>query len=268
MKKILFGLTLFVSLVSFGQNRFLDTTLENVIGRNVQVIQISKDSYDFYKTNSFKFANKLQYSELLGRKFTAISADKYTNNSGEEKYILALKSGGDNPETIYYDYAPLNLSLPFKFIAEKVLAADPIALCDGVKVEMDKFTGEKKTESNTIDEMSFIRYSSKGKISQYVSISAYGSTVVVNGQGLIILFKSGKKIVRSNEKVGVDVTSYGNKPYRYHVFFTPTSNEVQLLKKEEIVGVKLYIFESAVNEGEKLKQYANCVLITPKIIKK
>jgi hypothetical protein len=268
MKKILFGLTLFVSVMSFGQNRFLDTTLESVIGRNVQVIQIPDDSYDFYKTDSFKFANKLQYLALLGRKFTAIAADKYKNNSGEEKYKLALKSGGDNPEIIYYDYSPLNLSLPFKFLAQKVLVAEPIDFCDGVEIEIDKFTDEKRTRSKTIDQMSFIRNSNKGKINQYVSINIYGSTAVVNGKGLIILFKSGEKIVRLNEKVDVDVTSYGNKPYVYSVFFSPTPTEVQLLKKEVIVGAKLYIFESTVNEGEKLKQFANCVLITATIKKK
>jgi hypothetical protein len=179
-----------------------------------------------------------------------------------------LESVGNNPETIYYNYNQYKyLLLPFKFVDEKGLDINTNDLCEGVEVEIDKYTNEKKTQSETIDEVSFIRYSNKGKSSQYVSIYAYGPKVVVDGKGLIILFESGKKIIRTNEKISVDVSSNLYNPYRYSVFFTPTVTKIQLLKKEVIVGAKLYIFESNVNEGEKLKKYANCVLIIPKVKK-
>lgn len=50
-----------------------------------------------------------------------------------------------------------------------------------------------------------------------------------------------------------------------HSFFTPTSNEINLFKTDEIIGVKLYIFESNISEGEKLKEYSKCVLVSPKL---
>jgi hypothetical protein len=53
------------------------------------------------------------------------------------------------------------------------------------------------------------------------------------------------KIVRSKEKVDVNSSTGSN--WGYSVFFTPTANEINLLKKEEIEAVKLYIFESNIN---------------------
>ena len=137
-------------------------------------------------------------------------------------------------------------------------------LCLNVVVETDKFTGEISYNSPDIENISFIKYKSKGITSQYVSLSIYDSYLAgYDNNGLIILFKSGKKISRANEKIDVNNSTGGN--WRYSAFFTPTASEINLLKSEEIIGFKLYIFNSDLTEGNLIKTYANCVLVSPKV---
>lgn len=87
-----------------------------------------------------------------------------------------------------------------------------------------------------------------------------------NNYGLTILFKNGKEIIRKTEKIDVNVSTGSN--WRYSAFFTPNSNEISLLKNFEIEAVKLYIFDSNISNGSSIKSFANCVLVSPKIISK
>lgn len=272
MKKLILGaILLLFSGICFGQNHFLNTTLEKAKDRWIKVIQLSDECKNFYTSSSFETVNRIQYSTLIGSVFKVSYSYAYNSNKGGgEKQIIALETVGDNSKSIYYDYDQYKyLSLPFKFVSEKGTELSPNELlCDEIEITTDKYSDEKKISSPDLNDISFIKSAIKGKSYQYVSIYTYGSIPVVNEKGLVVLFKSGKKIIRPNEKVSVDVSSRTGTSYSYHVFFTPTINEIQLLKKEEIVGVKLYIFENDISEGERLKQYANCVLITPKVKKK
>lgn len=136
-------------------------------------------------------------------------------------------------------------------------------LCSNVEVKTDKFNGEVSYNTPIIDNISFTKYKRKSVISQYVSINVYDTYLAgYNNTGLTILFKSGKKIIRSKEKVDVNISSGSD--WSYSVFFTPSPNEINLLKKEEIEAVKLYIFDAEISQGDKIKEYANCVLVTPK----
>jgi hypothetical protein len=139
--------------------------------------------------------------------------------------------------------------------------------CPEIEIKTDKFNGEVSYNSPFIDNISFTKYKRKGIISQYVSISVYDTYLAgYNNTGLTILFKSGKKIVRSKEKV--DVNNSSGADWSYSVFFTPTPNEINLLKKEEIDAVKLFIFDAEISDGNKVREYANCMLVTPKAKKK
>jgi hypothetical protein len=134
--------------------------------------------------------------------------------------------------------------------------------CSDIKIETDKFTGEVNYDSPTIENISFIKTKSKGITRQYVSLRIYDSFLSGSNTGVIILFKSGKKINRPNEKIDLDNAS--NADYRYSAFFAPTASEANLLKSEEIVGFKLYIFDTDITQGSIIKSYANCVLVSPK----
>jgi len=170
------------------------------------------------------------------------------------------------------DYTEVNtIGELYSNVKDKLIIEDTIVkednkdvLCSNVEVKTDEYTGEVSYNSPIIDNISFIKYKKKGAISQYVSISVYDSYLAgYNNIGLIILFKSGKKITRSNEKVDVDYSISSN--WRYSVFFTPTANEINLLQKDEIKGVKLFIFDAEISKGTEIMQNANCVLIPPKV---
>jgi hypothetical protein len=148
-------------------------------------------------------------------------------------------------------------------LADNIIDNKKEDLCSNVDVKTDKFNGEVSYNTPNIDNISFIKYKRKGIISQYVSISVYDTYLTsYNITGLSILFKSGKKIIRNKEKV--DVNNSSDSYWSYSVFFTPSPNEINLLKKDEIEAVKLYIFDAEITQGDKIKEYANCVLVTPK----
>lgn len=137
-------------------------------------------------------------------------------------------------------------------------------LCLRVVVDTNKFTDEIKYRSLNVENISFTKYKSKGQTEQYVSLRIYNSYLAgYDNTGLIILFKSGKKISRANEKI--DVNNSSGADWSYSAFFTPSASEINLLKSEEIIGFKLYIFESDVIEGNLIKTDANCVLESPKV---
>lgn len=145
----------------------------------------------------------------------------------------------------------------------EMVVIDNEDLCSEIDVKTDKFTNEISYNSPDIDNISFIKYKKKGVTSQYVSISLYNTYLSgYNNYGLTILFKSGKKIIRSKEKVDVNYSS--GSEWRYSVFFTPNTNEINLFKNEEIEAVKLYIFDGNINRGNTIRKYANCVLTSTK----
>lgn len=126
----------------------------------------------------------------------------------------------------------------------------------------DKFTGEQTYfGGGTI--VSFMKVVGKKSSQQYVSINVNGSTLNHSCYGVSILFENGKKIIRSKEKVDTD---YNNSGWNYKAFFTPTLNEITLLKTQKVIAVKLYIYDADVNENEsaKIMQDAKIILSTPK----
>lgn len=151
----------------------------------------------------------------------------------------------------------------FYEVVKKITHNKKENICSDVDVEADKFNGEIKYNSPDLDNISFVKYKKKGVIDQYVSISIYDTYLSgYNNYGLSILFRSGKKIIRSKEKVDVHSSSGAN--WRYSVFFRPLANEINLFKIDEIVAIKLYIFDADITKGNTIKDYANCVLVTPK----
>lgn len=129
----------------------------------------------------------------------------------------------------------------------------------------DKFTGEKTYYSPTTT-ISIAKFVQGKKSNQYISIAVPGSTLNYGCYGVSILFENGKKIVRPHEKVE---TAYSD-GWSYRAFFTPTANEINLLKSYKVVAVKLYIYDADVNsrEADDLLESAKVMLSTPKIVKK
>jgi tetratricopeptide (TPR) repeat protein len=137
-----------------------------------------------------------------------------------------------------------------------------INLLDRYLSDTDKFSGEK-TYYGGGTVVSFMKVIGKKNSAQYVSVYANGSTLNYGCYGVSILFENGKKIVRSKEKVDTD---YSNSGWQYKAFFTPTLNEINLLKTLKIVAVKLYIYDVNVDESDSntILKDAKIILTTPK----
>lgn len=139
----------------------------------------------------------------------------------------------------------------------------PIDKLDDYLSGVDKFNGEK-TYYGGGNTVSFMKVIGKGSSSQYVSIRVKGSTLNYSCYGVSILFENGKKIIRSKEKVDTDYNSDG---WVYKAFFSPTLNEITLLKTQKITAVQLYIYDADINESESntVLVDAQILLTTPKV---
>lgn len=131
----------------------------------------------------------------------------------------------------------------------------------------DSFTGEK-TYYGGAEPVTFMKVKNKTASSQYVSLNVKGSTLNYGCYGVNILFDNGAKIIRSKEKVDTD---YNDDGWVYKAFFSPTANEIKLLKTQKVTAIKLYIYdqehisESAQNT---ILEDAKIILTTPKPKKK
>ena len=145
------------------------------------------------------------------------------------------------------------------------LSLKPVKTLKDYLSNEDKFTGEKTYYSPTTT-ISIAKFVQRKSSNQYISIDVPGSTLNYGCYGVSILFENGKKIVRSHEKVE---TAYSD-GWSYRAFFTPNSNEINLLKSYKVVAVKLYIYDADVNsrEADDLLESAKVMLSTPKIVKK
>jgi hypothetical protein len=215
----------------------------------------------FYKCKNITQRDSIG-ADLKNKGYVGYECDRfglYLNLQEDHTFCYTTTLIGYNEITLEELYSDVKGGVYFEEKAEGVNED----LCSDIQINTDKFDGEIRYSSPDVNDIAFIKYKKNKATNQYVSISLYNAYLSgYSNYGLTILFKSGKKIVRSKEKVDVNVSSGSN--WRYSVFFTPTANEISLFKKEDIIAVKLYIFDSEINQGNKIKGYANCVLITPK----
>lgn len=134
---------------------------------------------------------------------------------------------------------------------------------DSYLTETDVFNG-KKTYRGGTGAIQFVKVKSKkGTTQQYVSLTANGSTLNVGRYGVSILFQNGQKIIRSKEKVDTDSDSEG---WNYSAFFTPTPNEIKLLKTQKATLIRLYIYDENISDFDSniILNDAKVILTTPK----
>lgn len=141
---------------------------------------------------------------------------------------------------------------------------NPITINDYF-VSEDKFTHEKMYTSYSPDGyISINKFILNKSYKQYIEILIPGSTLNYECYGVSILFDNGKMISRPKEKVE---TSYGNNGWEYKAWFSPTVNEINLLKSYKVEAVKLYVYDKDINYGDTFLTAAKVMLSTPPIKK-
>nr|DAS88617.1 MAG TPA: hypothetical protein [Caudoviricetes sp.] len=208
------------------------------------------DDLRLFATSKYSFIS--DYEKLVGKEFKVVKIYPPKNS---KKYVLELKN--EDFGTVYYNYSP---EYEFDFELEVVGGIDlPEGFyCDKVSTENDKFTGETTYTTDFEDGISFVKIV-KNKIPNfYMQINTTGSTLNVGKKGLIVLLDNGTKIQKPNAKIDVSTTSSGG-GYVYSAFVSLTKNDISLLKQHNITAARLYIYDSNIEGGFKLKDMLKCI---------
>ena len=230
MKKILLAVVLGFSILNLNAQGEILYKCKDIIQRDSISNDLVSKGYSL---------NKLQQAGL------------YLNLQTDKTFSFYISSNENKDISKNEFYAKINETKPIVKILDDYLS------------KTDKFSGEK-TYYGGGNTVSFMKVTGKGNSSQYVSINVNGSTLNYGCYGVSILFENGKKIIRSKEKVDTDGNSEG---WAYKAFFSPTFNEINLLKTQKIIAVELYIYDADINETESntILADAQILLTTPKI---
>lgn len=176
--------------------------------------------------------------------------------AGGYRTVLVLRDTIDN-EVIYYKYNAYEKSFTFPFLTSKIIF-DEKETCGDLFRRVDDFTDKIKI-SNPLGELPMMIYKdiSKSRTDYYLRLSTTGSTVNVDGKGVIVIFEDGTKWTR---QVKIDVDA-GSEDYDYSAFITLTAADLNTFATKTIKKYRLYIYDEELPQfqGEKFKLYAACI---------
>jgi hypothetical protein len=134
--------------------------------------------------------------------------------------------------------------------------------CLKIEKEKDEFTNELKFSSplmngRQISAITIYKHINNGKAVYYLSLRTNGSTLTLNGTGVIILFQDGTKWTKAS-KIDVDAGSNG---FDYSAFITLTPTDITTFSTKEIKKFRLYIYDKEVNSSDanRFRLYTECV---------
>jgi len=116
---------------------------------------------------------------------------------------------------------------------------------------VDEFTGKVKINSSYGENVTVLKYVEGKTTTTYLSLNTTGSTCVVDGTGVIVLFKDGTKWVKNGEEIDCDVNTGSGSSFKYSAFITLTPADIKLFSAKKVKKFKLYIFEGSVRNPEK-----------------
>jgi hypothetical protein len=131
--------------------------------------------------------------------------------------------------------------------------------CDEIITAYDKFENDSTYKTSYAYDVQFLKHVNNNQETFYLSLRTIGHTVVVDGKGVIILLANNKRIERKD--VDIEVRVDGDANYEYSAFIRLTSEELSLLRENEITDYRLYIYDTAVAKslGLKLRGWLNCL---------
>lgn len=262
MKRV--NLLLFLALTSLlCYSQFPAKHPELLLNKEVTIKSLAPSLQEYgysnlHKNPEMKITDKaIRHSTVVGKNFIVKEVTPYEKYA-ETKFIIKLES----PENgvYYYDYDP---KYDFHYILDVIggleLPAD--LYCADITTENDKFTNEIRSSSPYSEGVSFVKTIKDGKTTIYLSINEIGSTAVVGKTGLTLLLENNKRIEKPTAPIDVKVNSgyTGAKGYVYSAFVELTTDDIKLLSENAITDNRLYIFDGTIKDGQKLKDYLNCL---------
>ena len=228
--------------------------------RNIKNCQKRYDKNILYSDNPGSIGGSTIIDSLKNKVFTVNEIVNKENKVFEGKasflntpIFRLIDNKGD---TLHYIYDSKASSFSFPFLStEPKFNLD--YFCGKLIREVDDMTDEITISSPYSSTISINKYIKKDKTTYYLYLRAIGSTAVVDGTGVIILFTDGTKMKKSS-KIDVDVSKYG---YEYSSFIRLTDNELKIFSEKEIKKIRLYIFDRSVgeNEGKNFTHFVKCI---------
>lgn len=281
MNKILL-LTVTIVIISFpnlnfGQESFpaemVDLLLEKTVKPKVVDESMQRYAYkNFYskfdteskKLEKYKKGHRAfpsgtsqsDYNKLVGKEFKVVKIyDQTPTLSSDSGRYFVLELQNEELGIVYYDY---DSKYDFNFELEVVggLELPDGFYCKDIKTEVDKFSGETRAISDYSDGISFMKITKDGSSKIYLAINQPGATLNVGKKGLILLLENDKKLERPNAKIKVEA---GSSNYVYSAFIELSKAEIDLIKKNNIIANRLYIYDGEIKDGEKLGLYLKCL---------
>ena len=160
-------------------------------------------------------------------------------------------------QIIYYKYEGQYPSSNFPFLTSKI-EINKEAVCAKITRSVDEMTDEIKLNTPYGSDFSIYKYITSESTEYYLSLNTTGSTVVVDGTGVIILFTDGSKMTKPDE-IGVKAGSNG---FNYSAFISLTQEDLDVLSTKQIKKFRLYIFDQKVEpfEGEEFTNFVKCMM--------
>ena len=237
---------------------------DNSFYNNLKYCQTPLDNHVIYPTSKYKFLT--DKTALANRIFVVqniIGKDgepyKGKGESILDKPIFVLKDT-TTKEIIYYLY-DINYDFIFPFNTSKIVFEDGY-FCKKLAREIDDFADVVKINSplitgSVVSSLFIYKNISKTETKYYLGLRTTGSTVVVDGKNVIVLFTDGTKWANP-EKINVKA---GKNGFDYSAFIPLTKDDLLVFSEKTIKKFRLYIFDKEVNLGdaEKFLAYVNCI---------
>ncbi len=136
-------------------------------------------------------------------------------------------------------------------------------LCAKIEVRVDKFDGDTTyTTPYKPGYMDLIHFVKTNGIT-FMSLKAYGSTLNVGKEGVIILLADGTKIEKPEAKIDADVNTSTSGGWDYSAFVRLDDSDIEKLTKSTVTDFRLYIYDSKVlpKKAALYQQYLKCLVL-------
>lgn len=278
-KMILFFFVVFVSISLNAQKipiLYL-SAIDSLVNKELKVRDLpeseKKDGYyGFYVDKKHKkvykgnLLDKTKYEYLVGKIFKVLSYERYIDHS--ENYILLTLENKETGILYYPIYEEFSNCPCFVQGDSQVEIMSGIIypegfFCKDITENKDRFTDEITFSTPNPRDFTYRHKNDikfvKDKNGIMLLIYQWGASLNVNQKGLILLLKNGGKIEKPDAELHVE-TAENLGGYIYSTAIYLSADDIKLLTSNEITDDRLYIYDGAILEGGKYKEYLKCLL--------
>jgi hypothetical protein len=264
MKKITVFI-LFATIQMFAQQHFPGKRPELLIGKEVTVVPTIESAalkgqpyfYSDRKTLQTYLPSSARSSytdpAIEGKKFKVTSVEPVVENSRPYMY-LSLEA--EDKSTLYYKYSPTmaEFSYPFEVTGGLTVPAD--FYCDFV--EKNIFGTITAYDANVGIGMKLSKRISDGKTSYTLHITTFIESEGKTARGAVLVLENNKKIA-TNPDLPIVPTYQSGKSYKYMHGFELSPKDVELLKSNKVLGLRLLDKVVPITTGVKIQGVLSCM---------